>query len=151
MTFAISTDIESEFRNIVFGSGSNAAISTAEVDEFLTQTDALINGILKPKYELPITGSNSLEILKKIEIDFVAFRVSKILNLKKSIPLPDKTIVQDLNNGFAYKESKKLLDAIFEGKFVLPDADLLTGSSGLSDFNSANSIEPIWKRDTKQW
>jgi phage gp36-like protein len=148
MSYATVADIESEFKSIDFTTG---ALVTSEVTEFLNQTDALIDAYLNQRYVLPITDADSLLILKKIEIDFVAYRVAKILNLKKEIPLPDKSVIQDLNNAASFKQSKELLEKIFDGEVILPGATPKASSGGFSDYNSANSIEPIFERDTKQW
>jgi phage gp36-like protein len=149
MTYATTTDIQSEFKSLPLSASS--AVTTTEVEKFLEETDAIIDTFLAARYTLPITGTKSLLVLKKIEIDFVAYRVAKILNLKKEVPLPDENIIQELNEGAAYRESKKLLDGLFTGKMLLPDESPKTSGSGMSDYNSANSVEPIFERDTKQW
>jgi len=149
MPYATVVEIASEFKSITFD--SNSALTDTEVGAILDQTDALINAHVTQRYVTPITGDESLLILKKIEIDFVAYRVAKILNLKKEIPLPDNVVIQDLNSGAAFKTSSKMLERIFEGKILLPDAPLNTSATGFSDYNSTNSVEPIFERDIQQW
>lgn len=149
MSYATVAEIASEFKSITFD--SNSALTDTEVGAILDQTDALINAHLSVRYITPITGAESLLILKKIEIDFASYRVAKILNLKKEIPLPDTTVIQDLNNGAAFKTSSKMLERIYNGDIPLPDAVPNSSATGFSDYNSANSVEPIFKRDVKQW
>lgn len=150
MSYATVSDITSEFRELTVTTTS--PITTAEVERFLLEADALIDTKLSNRYTVPIvSGSVSLVLLRKIEIDIVAYRIASILNLKKEVPLPDKTILQDLNYTASYKVSMKLLDDLFSGKILLPDATIKTDSSGFADYNYANDIGPIFERDTKQW
>lgn len=148
MPYCTPSDISSEFKNISFAAGSD--ITEAEVTQFIVETDALINAHLAPRYETPITGAEALSIVKKISIDYVAFRVAKVLNLKKSVPLPGKDIVQELNEGVAYQESKAILESLKTGTMELPDA-VKKSLSGLSSYQSTNSIEPVFERGVDQW
>jgi phage gp36-like protein len=150
MPYATVADITSEFKDIDF-SASNAAVTTTEVEKFLTETDALINATVANRYTTPITGTISLLIVKKIEIDIVCCRVAKILNLKKEVPTPNNSIVQEMNYGAACKKSEKLLEDISSGGLELPDAPVSDSSPGISSYNADNNILPIFERDTKQW
>ena len=151
MTYSLLTDIESELRDVSFTSGPNEVLTIAEINAFLTQTEALINTRLSNRYELPIVGVASLLLLKKIEIDLVTFRVVKILNLKRETPTPDSRIEQDLNYSAAFQQSTRLLEELFMGKVLLPDDSPKTAGSGISSFNQVNNIQPVWERDAKQW
>ncbi len=151
MTYALSTDIETEFRDLDLTAGPNKSLIKSDIDAFLDETEAFINTHLSNRYELPIVGFESLLLLKKIEIDLVAFRVAKILNLKRETPIPDSRIEQDLNYSAAFQQSTRLLNDLFEGTILLPDNDPKTAGSGISSFNQTNNIQPIWERDTRQW
>ena len=150
MSYATSADIESEFKNLDFDA-SGAKVTAAEVTEFITQESNIIDMRLSNRYETPITGTASLSILKKITIDCVAYRVAKILNLKKELPLPDESIKQDMNYASACRQSKKLLDDIFEGIVILQDAELKLSGTGVASYNVDNNILPVFERDTDQW
>ena len=151
MSYVDVAGITSEFKNIDF-TATGAVLSTDEVTQFILETSAVIDSRLSSRYVTPITGTISLLIVRKICIDFVAFRVAKILNLKKSLPLPEKLIVQELNEGSAYVESRNMLDSLQNGSVTLPDAvRVATTETGLSSYNTTNSITPTFKRSTYQW
>lgn len=149
MTYATSSDIESEFKNTTFAAGQ--PLTDTEVDEFIIQEEAIINAIISNRYETPITGSNAAEVMKSISIAYVAYRVAKILNLKKDVPIPKEMIPQTLNEGSAFFKAKKLLMAIQAGKIILDDAVAVSATQGIKSYNAENSILPLWERDTKQW
>ncbi len=149
MAYSLYTDVQSEFKTLPLSASSTVTIN--EVTEFISQEDAKIDAKLSVRYTTPITGTEALKLVKKISIDFTAYRIAKILDLKTDVPLPDSRVIQVLTNGGAYKESKNFLDDLASGKVPLPDATLNSPGPVVSSYNATNSIEPIFKRDTKQW
>jgi len=149
MAYATATDIEAEFKNITFDTSS--AITETEVTEYINQEEAYINAIVSNRYEIPITGNEARKILKNISIACVAYRVAKVLNLKKDVPIPEKFVPQAINEGAAYREAKKKLEMIQKGKVILDDATALSSQQGVKSYNASNNILPIWERDTRQW
>ena len=73
------------------------------------------------------------------------------MDLKKDNPIPEKFVAQDLSYGASFRVATKQLKLIHDGDIDLDETDLTNVSSGLSDYNSANNITPIFKRDTRQW
>lgn len=152
MTYATVAEINSEFKSMTPAlTGSDGALIESEIEAFIEQEEAFINETISNRYTVPVSGTQSIKVLKSISIAFVAYRVAKVLNLKKHIPIPDKFAPQDLNEGSAYKIAKERLKAIQNGDVVLQDAEALTTGQGISSYNSTNNISQIWKRDTKQW
>lgn len=152
MTYATTADIENELKNISFSISSDVKISA--ISGFLNQADAVIDMYIGKRYTTPATASGALLVLKKIAIDIVVYRVAKILDLKKSIPIPDSKIIQDITNGDAYKESMRMLTAIRDDKMDLPSETEISATSGLASFHteSGNSaIVPEFKKGTDQW
>lgn len=147
--YADKDDIESEFKNITFS--SDFAVTDTEVAAFIAQEEALINATISNRYTTPITGSEALEVMKGITIAYVAYRVAKIINLKKDVPIPEKFIPQTLNEGGAFRIAKQRLLDIQSGAIVLNDAEQRSNEQGIKSFNVINNILPIWERDTKQW
>ena len=92
-----------------------------------------------------------MKVMKSISIAYVAYRVAKIINLKKDVPIPKEMVSQVLNEGSAFKKAEKQLMAIQSGKIVLNDAVARSTGQGVESFNATNSILPLWTRDTKQW
>ena len=159
MTYAEVLDIQNEFRNIVFDSSFD--ITDAKVTSFLEQTDAEINLCLSNKYIVPITGVESLKILKRIEIAIVAARVASILDLKQFANQPSK-IKQEFNKKDFQDFARKQLDNLKNERITLIDATLIDQdfgmSSGLIDdcsTNSSNSIDDcpttVFKRGIDLW
>ncbi len=149
MAYAVAADIISEFKALKLD--GSTSIKTAEVTEFITQEEAAINATIGNRYEVPVVDTESVEIMKKISIACVAYRVAKILNLKKDIPIAEKLVVQVLNEGSWFKVAKKQLEDIQSGKIVLSGAVALSSNQGVNSYNAENAILPIWKRNTKQW
>jgi len=149
MPYALPSDIQSEFKKLDLSLTS--AVTTAEVTEFILQTSADMDMKLAVRYETPVTGTQSLLILKKIAIGLVSFRIANILNLKREVPIPDNRIIQQLNYTSEYKEAKKTLDEISKGDLSLPDAVELSSNTGIASYNAKNDILPVWERDTRQW
>ena len=149
MSYVTNTEIASEFKNVSFGPSS--AITNDEVDEFISQEQAVIDLTISNRYNIPVTGTDSVKILKRITSAFVAYRIAKILNLKKDIPIPEKLVAQDLSDGAFYLTAKKQLNDIRDGKIILYDADVKSSGQGVGSYNHTNAIDPLWERDTRQW
>ena len=101
MAYSTNSDIQSEFKNLAY---SSSGITSAEVDEFIAQEDAYIDGRIGNKYDTPVTASNSVKILKTISIQLVAARVKTILAVKTGIPVTD----QDSSSNLAVMAKEKL-------------------------------------------
>lgn len=149
MAYSAYTDVQSEFKNITFDSTSS--VTSAEVTEFIAQEEAVINATISNRYEVPITGTAALSVMKSISINYVAYRVAKILNLRKDMPIPENFVSQALNEGNAFKQAQKRLFMIRDGDIILNDAVAVSTTQGVKSYNAENSISQIWKRDTKQW
>jgi len=152
MTYATETDIENELKGIAFG--ASTVPTSAAVADFLTQADAIINMYLGKRYSTPIVDSDALNIVKKIAIDFVTYRVVKILDLSKSNPIPDSNIIQQIDEGSAYRESMKMLTAIRDNKMDLLGVSEISSAGGLASFHteSGNSeIVPYFQKGVDQW
>ena len=149
MAYAIVTDIEAEFKNITFNATS--AVTDTEVTEFISQEEAVINATISNRYEVPTEGTESIKVMKSISIMYVAYRVAKILNLKKDVPIPEKMVAQTLNEGSAFRKAEKTLLKIQKGTLVLTDATALSSGQGIQSYNSENCLGPLWERDVRQW
>lgn len=153
MAYATQANIEHELKNIVFVADGGKGVTVTALAEFLEQTDALIDMYVGKRYSTPISGTKSLNLLKKIAIDIVVYRVTKILDLSKSIPIPEAGVIQDITEGGAYRESMRILRDIRDNVMSLPDATLLNASSGLSSYQTeaGNSYVPVFDKELQQW
>jgi len=152
MTYALESDIIEEMKGIAFGSAGQ--VTSDAIAGFLDQADAQINMYLGKRYDTPITGASSLLIVKKIAVDLVVYRASKILNLKKSVPIPHSNIPQEMTAGSAYRESIKTLTMLRDNKLDLPDETEIDSVSGLSSFHTESGnagIVPFFEKGVDQW
>lgn len=153
MSYCTAANVTSELKNVTFNASSS--VTSAAVLEFIDQADAIIDMHIAQRYSAPVTsGAKSLNILKKISIDLVVYRIAKILNLSKSVPIPDQKVIQEITEGSAYRESMKLLVAIRDNLMNLPDATLLDSTSGLASFHTEtgnSEIVPVFDREEQQW
>ena len=149
MAYAVRADIASEFKRISF-TGSNPAVSEAEVDEFIVQAEAIINSAIRDEYALPITDTEAISVLKKITIDFVAYRVDKILKIKDI-----KATTGDMKQGGGryqcYMDAQKLLKKIATGELPLGEALRNDAASPLDSYNTSNHYEPCFDITKDQW
>ena len=152
MTYASTADIQAELKNL--NVSATSAVTSAAISDFLDQSESLINMHVGKRYVTPITATESVLVLRKIEIDFVVYRVSKILDLKKSVPIPDARVIQDITEGSAYRDSMKTLMAIRDNKMDLPGETLINNSSALSSFHTEtgnSGIVPLFEKGVQQW
>jgi len=145
MPYSVSTDVASEFRNVSFTTTS--LVTTAEVTEFIVQADALIDGMIGKRYEVPITGAESLKILKQISIWLVAYRVSKILKVKSASEEPN----QGPKSVNLYDKALALLKKISKGDILLSDTDTLNAKDGIESYNVSNNIVPVFQKGVDQY
>ena len=143
MDYCSVEDIESRFLNIDFT--SNTSVSTADVESFISLNSAEIDGRLESDYTVPITGTQSLQIIQKICIYLTLSDVHEILEqkltLEKGATLMSKTCAD---------KAEKMLRAIEDGAMTLSDAESLA-SDAFVNSNNVAGILPVMKKDTRQW
>jgi len=152
MPYATEQNIKDEIRGLDLD-GESAVTAQAVVD-FIDEADALINMYIGKRYTTPITDTTSALVLKTICIDIVVYRVTKIITLSRSIPIPDSKVVQEITEGTAYKRSMRFLADIRDDKMNLPDSTLTDTNSGLESFHTDSgntAIDPCFEKGTKQW
>jgi hypothetical protein len=144
MAYCSTTEVAAEFKNITFGSSNG--ITTAEVSSMIDQISAEIDGRLSGIYAVPITGASSLLIVKQLAVWLVKDRINGILNVKDGDGKDDQVGSATLGD-----KARKILDQILARAIDLPDAPITVSSDGIKDYNFANSIDHLFKRDTTQW
>ena len=80
MGYCTVGDVSSDFKNIEFSATST--VTDTEVGDFIDQESAFIDSMICSVYVVPVTGSSSLLLLKKIAIALVADRVRHVLYTK---------------------------------------------------------------------
>lgn len=155
MSYATKEDIASEFKRLSF-TGIDPVITETEVDEFIIQSCAMIDSMLCSRYTTPVTATTALIVLKKITIDFVSFRIEKILKIKNVKQSSSKNFEQSSPRYICYKESMKLLEMFSTGKAKLADAELDLGDNSQISAGAITTVngvprEPIFQRYKDQW
>jgi len=145
MAYSVYTDVASEFKSVTFS--STTAVTDSEVTEFISQIDAWIDGILYSKYETPITGTESLKILKMLSIGLTVQRLIPILRVKTG----SEGLDQETQS--VVTRATDILKEIKSNKIVLSDATARTTNQGFKSFTNDNSdtIDYTFKSGTDQW
>ena len=150
MTYALVADVADEFRKITFD--SNSDITDTRVQGFLDQTEAEIDTTLAVVYVTPITGTQALLIVKRIEIAIVAARVAAIIDLKtNTLKSSNVNIQQEFNKSHFAKAARKQLQDLKERLITLTDAELLNSDFGMSSETIDLGVEPVFDKCKDQW
>lgn len=144
MAYSLEADIQSEFKDIDFAD-ADSKVSSAEVSAFIVQSDAFIDSKVGLRYEVPITGTESLKILKTISIWLVADRVSKILRIKSNVP-ETETAEKSLRD-----MALEMLEDIAKGVVLLSDATVKSSGSGFSSYANSEDLGYTFKKEETQW
>jgi len=145
MAYCTSSDVQAEFKALEWNS---TAITSAKVTEFIVQADAFINAKLGKRYVTPITGTESLSIVKMISIYLVADRVKKILYTLTGNQTTDQ--ISERRKSMT-EMALAMIDDILAGDMDLPDATLRDSSGGVSSYTYENDFEHTLSRDEVQW
>lgn len=146
--YCSASDIQGNMKGVVFSSES--AVTSTTLASMITEESAFIDMHLSPRYALPIENATALAFLKKICIALVVYRVTKVLNPKEVVPLPNNEGFQQISHASEYKEAVRLLKLINDGKMFLPFEDL----ASIPAFSSTAVNEDIQTELTtseKQW
>jgi hypothetical protein len=145
MAYCLTTDVQSEFKNLIFS--ASGAISISEVDEFILQEDAYINSIISCKFITPIIVASDILILKKVCILLVSERIKKILRVKK-------VTVEGSQDSFSgTSRADKMLKDICKGFIRFESSQIDDNATALySDSLNASTLrKPVFIADCEQW
>ena len=149
MAYSSVANVQSEFRKIEFG--TDTTVTETEVEDFISEADALIDSIIGLRYIVPVSSSvspNGFKILKMISRKLVAMRVKAILEVKDASA---DAVNQDVRADFSKSDLLKMLKDIASGKILLDDAVLISSGQGLSSFNVETNQEADFKKNVNQW
>lgn len=113
-----------------------------QVNQLMDEVESFVNAQLAGRYQLPVSGSQSLQIVKSICADLVAARVWRM----KAAGVNDPTQLQYAEQ--LEKSAMERLKALADGTAQLPDQPEAIDSSTPS---GTLPIEPIVKIDERQW
>jgi hypothetical protein len=148
MGYCADSDVIGEFKSLTVTATS--VVTTAKLAEWIAQASAEIDGRLSTKYVVPITGTNSLSIMKNICTWLVADRASKVMELQATAPIQSDVKVIKVGTGTA-KDARCMLEDIMENRLVLVDATLKSTSGGIQSRNVSCNQRHQFKRNRDQW
>lgn len=149
MAYSTIADIESLIKWTTFSTTSK--VTTSEVTEYIVEADTYINSKLERIYNVPITDSDDIEILKYISSRFAAVEVAQVLILQAGGEVP--TIVKEW-----LARAKERLEKILNLEIDLPNStkiDLSTHGK-LYSFTAYGDDEndaptPQWNTGVDEW
>lgn len=148
MSYATVDEIVDEFKSLVIDE-AKSVMTTSKIQSFIDQAGAEIDSFIFERYVLPVTGTKSALFLKKICIDLVSFRVTKIISIKNAIP-DSKGVYQEILEGAFYREAMAKLKKIHNGDLKLVDAPE-AGGSPVRSYSQKATLTPIFKKNERQW
>jgi len=143
MAYCTETDIKLEFKNIVWD--TSGGIAAATVTKFCEEDSSIIDAYVAFKYILPITGTASLSICKRINIALTSYRVKTILHVKNIDVLSQKEGLKD-----EYEWAMQFLMDIKNGDAILPDSPV-SGTSQTTDRVFYKASAQIFDKGKEQW
>ncbi len=147
MAYAELEDIQAEFKGVTFSGSTH--VTDDEVSAFIVQTDALINAYVSKRYLTPVSNTtDGFQFLKMICSGIVSERVRAILEVKQAT---NKEGNQNPKRPYDLSNATKLLKDIANGTLPLAGATVLSAGSGLYSENSANDIQPEFRKNSAQW
>lgn len=147
MGYSTSAEIQSDFKNLPLS--TTTLVTTADVDQFIVEADALIDSFIGMKYEVPVTGgASALSLLKLFSRTLVADRIKKIMEVKQT---QNTSANQDVRGAYSTKDVMAALKQIQTGDLKLSGATSLVSGGGFYSKNNASNVEPTFKKGCKQW
>jgi hypothetical protein len=149
MAYCTTNDVDRLLKWFEFSASSK--ITTTELTTyFIPEVDAIIDAKLANTYEVPITDSDDLEVIKYAACRMVACEVAHVLILQSRGNVEIPNIV----NRWC-ETAKGILEDIISQKIPLPGSTLKTTDrlwSFTAHGDSENDApEREWKRGTVQW
>ncbi len=126
MAYHTEADIE---KILQIDINTNTAVTTAQCADIIAETDATINSKLADKYQLPITGSDSLLVIRRIATKISAGEIQRIFgfNYQRGADEETKERVPQL-----LSEGRSALNALVNGTAKLTDAILVSKTEKVS-------------------
>lgn len=150
MSYCEQSDIEADFKNIVFDDES--AVTDEQLDAWIEQESAYIDARVALRYVVPVVESTfpkAFLLLKRICIFRVSERVRNKIEVKSNVS-------QALESEEKYSKNRVRtfnddLDLIAKGLLVLEGVPTLPNGSGISSFNTDSGYCHQFDVSKQQW
>jgi hypothetical protein len=122
-------------------------VTSTDVAEFINQEENTLDAQIATVYEVPVTGSMSISIMKNLSTTMVKSRILSILSVKVG-----KVDVEQWSEWEKLREYVQgIIKKIQKKEFLLPDAVLAQTGGGVKSYQSGEALEHAFKRETEQW
>lgn len=145
MAYATAAEVTTEFKSVDF-SAANAAVTTADVTQFIVEADSEINSKIGLVYETPVAAGEGLQLLKMLSKMLVKDRIDGILSTKTGF-----TETEQEGGQTVQEKVDAILADIASGKRVLLGATKLSANDGVKSYASSTGKTFTMKRDETQW
>lgn len=148
MAYSTVANVQSEFKALTIDGSS--PLTTTEVTEFISQADTEIDAYIGTKYSTPVSSSTapiSIILLRQLSTWLTAHRVQEKLQVKSV----SQEVDQEGNAVSLRQRAIAILEKIQKGQITLSDATLANTQDGVSDYNSVNSVAPLFDAELEQW
>lgn len=145
--YCLEADIVENLRGGTFD--ATTPVTSAGLSNMIDQESQVIDQFIQSTSTIPVTDTDALLFLKKICIDLVIYRVTKVLRPKNIEPIPNKA-TQDISHASAWQAARQMLKDIQSGKTTLPNTDTKS-KTFISSTLDTDSFVSTFKRDVIQW
>lgn len=144
MAYCDSSDIQSLIKWVTFSATSK--VTTTELQEYISESDTIIDAKLDRIYQVPITNADDINILKYISARLTASEVAQILVLHSAGQIPP--VIKKWQDS-AYEQLEKIVEGIIE----LPNSAKATNSKGLYSYTADknNNCTAVWSMKDDNW
>lgn len=145
--YCLESDIVENLRGVTFG--VSTPVTSTALGNMIDQESQVIDQHIQALSTIPVTDVDALIFLKKICIDLVIYRVTKVLRPKNIEPIP-KNATQDISHASSWRVSMMMLKDLKDGVTTLPNTTIESKTFVSSTLNTEN-FESIFERNVKQW
>lgn len=117
--------------------------SVTQVAQWADEATAIIYGVIKDRYVIPVTDATDRLILKSISDLYVLEKINPILKSGTKKPIDTKVKYESI--------FEKKLNLLEKGCLTLINTSASSGSYMAYSYNEANSITPETTKETTQW
>lgn len=143
MSYCLVADVEILFKNIDFT--TSTSVLTADVEALIDLNSAVMDGRVSSRYVTPITGAESLKIMKRVCSWLTAADVDEIIR-KGSVSADERVTRAETYRKMAYD----ILDKIESGELLLADASSSSADVFVNKLYN-DAVEPEVDKDKVQW
>jgi len=146
--YATEAQIEANLKG--FDASTGDTVDSAALTDLIAEESQVIDQHIQGRYDLPVTDVDALVFLRKICIDLVVYRVSKILMPREQKELPNGTVIQDISHISAWRVAMKMLRDLKDGETTLPSTTE-QAKNFFSSFQDDENTDKNFELDKKQW